>query len=156
MSKIISYSTALKQIQELFSNTSKDSITALEAYEAGKRPLDTPKRNKVWLRDRLTDLKKYELVEPTYIIQKGQKKLDRICLTAKGKQALKETKNDVENTKPSLLPLPEKVKQEVTNVKNNASTIEVAVQLMTKLSQENPNRKVTYDIKGGTISIYNK
>jgi hypothetical protein len=88
MTKLLKHSTAILQTIELFSRTSEESITPQQAYEAAGRSLYNPSRNKVWLRDRLTDLRKYGLIETTYSLSKGQRKLERILLTTRGKEAV--------------------------------------------------------------------
>ncbi len=88
MNRIIKYATAVKQIELLYSRTTSTAITPLEAYEVIKQPEDTEQRTKRRLRDWLTDLRKHDLVETNQARRDGQRVLERIILTTKGKNAL--------------------------------------------------------------------
>jgi hypothetical protein len=89
MKFILTQSTAIKHLVNLFADSSKDSLTMEEAFIMGKRNLDEKEKNKIWFKNQLAYLKQHNFVKPTYIKKDGVDVVRGIELTEQGKIALK-------------------------------------------------------------------
>src|SRR2546430_1213581 len=79
---------AIETLKKMFSNTPEDVIEVDDIYKAWERSLEDEK-NKVWLANKLTDLKYYNLVKSNYSFKSGYRSLVNIQLTMEGKKALR-------------------------------------------------------------------
>ena len=141
MRYIITRQAALSHLKKLFSGSSKNALTLDEAYIAAERNLNEKESNKLWVRNEISKLRQHGLITTRLGRKDGKQKITHIELTEQGKIALNRTEGQ--------LSIPE-MKTEAKNGKNHEVDV---TQLITKLSQNNPNRKITYNINGGTISL---
>lgn len=146
MRYIITQQAAISHLKKLFSGSSKNAISLSEAYIATERNLNEAESNKQWIRNEVSKLKQHGFIKTRLGKHNGKQMITHLELTEQGKVVL--------NRADGQLSIPEVKTEAKTEVKNGNGHQQADVtQLITKLSQDNPNRKITYDINGGTISL---
>lgn len=94
-----------KTLGYIYARTSEpETATPDEIYAAYDRTSTEINKNKAWLRNKLTPLRRYGFVKAIY---SSDGRLVKIALTQKGKEAIKTT--DFSNTIPSARPTPSAV-----------------------------------------------
>lgn len=83
--------TATEYLKKMYSNTTSDSLTLPEIYSAFNRSTQDPRTNRTWFGNKLTFLKRHNLVTPIYIVKDNSQVLDKIQLTEEGKKILGRT-----------------------------------------------------------------
>jgi len=82
----ITHAAAVEALRTIFDDVTVESLTPDDIFQKTGRDLTKAEKNKKWLQNRLTPLKRYDLVESTY---KGPgKTVDKIRLTSEGRKTL--------------------------------------------------------------------
>jgi hypothetical protein len=128
----------------------KNEVSIEEVYSLGKRDPQNTYKNHKWIGNKAWDTR--GLVEPLYAesTPKISSNVKGFRLTLKGKCLLGRCEeNPCEATKP--LPIP----KGKTKAENDLRGIPLrdVMNLISKLSQENPIREITFNLKEGVISI---
>jgi len=145
--------TATEYLNTLFSKTSGDIITLPEAYSAFDRDAHDARANRIWLGNKLTFLKRYDLVKPLYIMKDNSQVLEKLQLTAHGKSILQRpevTTNGFVEEAPSL---PKEVPEIPKN--NTAITLTEVIEMLSELHKKDKESTITFDIKlrEGIVSV---
>ena len=79
--------TAIQIVRNWFSDTSVDIMQVTDIYKLIGRDNLPEEKNKIWMRNKLTDLKFYNLVQPEY----KEQSLVSVRLTERGKNIVRNT-----------------------------------------------------------------
>jgi hypothetical protein len=130
--------TGLSYIRKFFSNVPSDIASLHEIYTSYGLSLEEKDKNRKWLANKQGPLIRLGFIEPKY---KGRS-LVGLKLTELGKRYLGRSGAGVPPT-----PIETAFSQNDTKQQSDIT------QLITKLTQSNPNRKIIYSISDGTISL---
>lgn len=167
--------TATEYLKKMYSNATSDSLTLPEIYSAFNRSTQDPRTNRTWFGNKLTFLKRHNLVTPIYIVKDNSQVLDKIQLTEEGRKILgrtgiaqkpvpaveKETATQAEAVT-QFPPLPhveqsiESLPAKVQNGKKEGNVISLSevMQMITELRKEQQsNFAVDINIRDGIVSI---
>lgn len=137
MKFIISQNAAIDHLKKIFLNSPSDTITPEEAYVASGRDLTDKAGNKLWIRNEISKLRQHGLITTRLGKKNKRQQITHIELTEQGRIALNRAEGKLS-----------------TSVTKNGKSQETNIaQLITKLTQDNPNRKIVYNIGEGTISL---
>lgn len=133
---MISITAARQRLEKLFG--SKDLITKEEAYLSdGREPKpEDEEKNKVWLRNKLTDLKHYKLVKVNYVTVDKHPVLKSIQVTEDGRRLLRGIDGVATQT------TTQSVKHTEENGKVTSNEI---MELLKKFKEQNPDFLIKFD-----------
>jgi len=129
-------STAKLYLDKFFSTTSGDEVTLTEIYKIYNFALTEEKKNRMWIGNKLTLLKKEGLVEPLYDGKKANSPLRGLRLTDKGKGLLSRTLNSFAT-----------VTTPIKSDRKNGITLNDVVRAMPHIRRENPDFEITFDFR---------
>lgn len=131
-----SRNSAIENLKQFFSNTSKDIISIHDAYVAWGRNLENAEGNKAWFSNKLTYMKYHNLVKPVYVVRNNRRNLDKIQLTMEGKKVLGRIEGSSDENISSS-----------TNGNNNSLSIADVMKIIARLRKENPDYEINFDVK---------
>jgi hypothetical protein len=137
--KAPSYTAVLESLKILFAaNTERDKRSIAEIYVTVGREQYAPDKNRIWLRNKMTDIKYYSLARPLRS-PIDKKTVEYVQLTARGKRALRDLMLQEElqgSTHDSLPVVPERPEP----------SLDTTAQDIVILRKRNPHLKIDFSI----------
>ena len=150
----MTYPTAVKYLKQFFSNSSTDWVSIEDVYTIAGRAFHNADQNRTWLQNKIPYMKRHGLVEQTYGKKNHVRVISGLKLLEQGKVALNRRPSDSQQGIIMLSQkqdkLPASSEQKINEEKNDFYKI---LQILTKISEENPNLKIEYSLKNEVISV---
>ena len=129
---------SIENIKRFFVNNPHDDFVLIEdAFRAwGRKDPEDMEKNKQWLSNVLYHLRYWNLISPVYSYDSGRKKLDKLRLTLKGKQALGRLEDESK---------PENGNSHAVST-NGKLTLGQVMAEIPRIKQENPGLTIKFEV----------
>jgi hypothetical protein len=134
----MSRDAAIANVKRFFADTpSSDTVSLEDIFTTAGRGSNKPAQNRLWIANKLTSMREYNLVERQYSKDGGKKKLVGLKLTNEGKEALGRANGVAVSQADTILPV----------VQPQEITLETVYQAVKILREKMPSFDIVFEIK---------